>query len=67
MPNASWFADLVHLADSNMNTLSPYLTSHHGIFSVGNVRASSVKRVASPVSEGAVVISCVWTHVSGTS
>jgi thioredoxin reductase (NADPH) len=32
---------------------SPYATSHPGIFAVGDVRASSVKRVASSVGEGA--------------
>ncbi|MEO1745816.1 MAG: thioredoxin-disulfide reductase, partial [Pseudomonadota bacterium] len=44
---------------------SPYETSHHGIFAVGDVRSGSVKRVASSVGEGSVVISKVWEHVQG--
>jgi len=35
-----------------------------GIFAVGDVRAGSVKRVASAVGEGSVVISGVWEHVN---
>ena len=38
---------------------SPYVTSRPGIFAVGDVRADSVKRVASSVGEGSVVISAV--------
>src|SRR6267142_3736935 len=34
---------------------SPFATSHPGIFAVGDVRAGSVKRVASAVGEGSVV------------
>jgi thioredoxin reductase (NADPH) len=39
---------------------SPFQTSHKGIFAVGDVRAGSVKRVASAVGEGSVVVSEVW-------
>ena len=42
---------------------SPYVTSAPGIYAVGDVRAGSVKRVASAVGEGSVVISHVWHHV----
>jgi thioredoxin reductase (NADPH) len=42
---------------------SPFATSYPGIFAVGDVRAGSVKRVASAVGEGSVVISKVWEHV----
>ena len=41
----------------------PYETSGDGIFAVGDVRAQSVKRVASAVGEGSVVISRVWNYV----
>lgn len=34
-----------------------------GIFAVGDVRSGSVKRVASAVGEGSVVISKVWEFV----
>jgi thioredoxin reductase (NADPH) len=39
-------------------------TSRPGVFAVGDVRAGSVKRVASSVGEGSVVISKVWEHVN---
>ena len=39
---------------------SQYATSCPGNFSVGDVRAGSIKRVASSVGEGSVVISSVW-------
>ena len=39
---------------------SPYATSHARIFAVGDVRAGSVKRVASSVGEGSVVVSAIW-------
>ena len=44
----------------------PFLpgTNVPGIFAVGDVRAGSVKRVASSVGEGSVVISKVWEHVN---
>ena len=43
---------------------SPFGTSRPGIFAVGDVRSGSVKRVASSVGEGSVVISKVWEFVS---
>jgi thioredoxin reductase (NADPH) len=43
---------------------SPFATSMPGIFAVGDVRAGSVKRVASSVGEGSVVISKVWEFVT---
>jgi thioredoxin reductase (NADPH) len=39
--------------------LSPYATTKPGIFAVGDVRSGSVKRVASGVGEGSVVIQAV--------
>ncbi len=44
---------------------SPYATSCAGIFAVGDVRSGSVKRVASSVGEGSVVISKVWEFLDG--
>ena len=38
---------------------SPYATTRQGIFAVGDVRSGSVKRVASGVGEGSVVIQAV--------
>ncbi len=42
----------------------PYETSEPGVFAVGDVRAGSVKRVASAVGEGSVVISAIHAHLT---
>ncbi len=42
----------------------PYETSLPGVFAVGDVRAGSVKRVASSVGEGSVVVSQIFTHLA---
>jgi thioredoxin reductase (NADPH) len=44
--------------DRREQTFRPYLmeTSVRGIFAVGDVRSSSVKRVASAVGEGSICI-----------
>ncbi len=69
-PNTGWLSGLVELDDHGfvltgdaIGASSPYATSHHGIFAVGDVRAGSVKRVASSVGEGSVVIAKVWECV----
>lgn len=66
-PNTGWLSGLVDLDESGFvltgdeaGGASEYATSHPGIFAVGDVRAGSVKRVASSVGEGSVVISKVW-------
>jgi len=43
---------------------SPYATSMAGIFAVGDVRANFVKRVASAVGEGSVVISDIHRYLA---
>jgi thioredoxin reductase (NADPH) len=71
-PNTAWVLGTVDL-DKNGFVLtgvaagagSPYATSRPGIFAVGDVRSGSVKRVASSVGEGSVVISKVWEHLKG--
>jgi thioredoxin reductase (NADPH) len=68
-PNTEWLSGLVELDDKGFVVTgvglpsSPFATSYPGIFAVGDVRAGSVKRVASAVGEGSVVISKVWEHV----
>ena len=47
-------------------TTDGYATSLPGLFAVGDVRAGSVKRVASAVGEGSVVISAVHSYLGGT-
>lgn len=42
----------------------PYATSVPGIFAVGDVRSGSVKRVASAVGEGSVVVAMVHSYLS---
>src|SRR5580700_7897829 len=71
-PNTEWLSGLVKLDDKGFvitglgagSAASPFATSLPGIFAVGDVRAGSVKRVASSVGEGSVVISKVWEHVN---
>jgi thioredoxin reductase (NADPH) len=71
-PNTEWLSGLVKLDDKGFvltgsgegSATSPFATSHPGIFAVGDVRAGSVKRVASSVGEGSVVISKVWEFVN---
>ncbi|SOB86550.1 thioredoxin reductase (NADPH) [Sphingomonas guangdongensis] len=70
VPNTVWLADLVRLDDkgfvltgADAGAAAPHATSCPGVFAVGDVRAGSVKRVASSVGEGSVVISSVWSHV----
>ena len=41
----------------------PYETSVPGLFAVGDVRSSSVKRVASAVGEGSVVVSQIHEYL----
>jgi thioredoxin reductase (NADPH) len=45
-------------------THDDFATSLPGVFAVGDVRARSVKRVASAVGEGSVVISAVHSHLA---
>jgi len=72
-PNTDWLSGLVALDDKGFvltgaaaGAASPYATSHPGIFAVGDIRSGSVKRVASAVGEGSVVVSKVWDYVNST-
>ncbi len=63
-PNTGWLSGLVDLDDKGFVLAGDgFATSCPGIFAVGDVRTGSVKRVASAVGEGSVVISGVWAHV----
>jgi thioredoxin reductase (NADPH) len=70
-PNTDWLGGLAQLDAKGFictgpdcgRDHSPYETSCAGLFAVGDVRATSVKRVASAVGEGSVVISQVYAHV----
>ncbi|QUJ76833.1 FAD-dependent oxidoreductase [Sulfitobacter albidus] len=70
-PNTGWLSELCALDDKGFVKTgaaaggdSQFATSCPGVFAVGDVRATSVKRVASAVGEGSVVISQVWEHVN---
>jgi len=70
-PNTDWLSGHVKLDDKGfvltgnaVDQNSAYATSCPGIFAVGDVRAGSVKRVASAVGEGSVVISRVWDYLN---
>ena len=43
---------------------SPYATTKAGVFAVGDVRAGSVKRVASAVGEGSVVVQAIHQYLN---
>ena len=70
-PNTGWLSQLVELDDKgfirtgdDVGRSNAFETSHERIFAVGDVRAGSVKRVASAVGEGSVVISQVWSRLN---
>ncbi len=70
-PNTEWLAGCVDLDrsgfvetgfpdDGELATPStPYRTSKPGVFAVGDVRSGSIKRVASAVGEGSVVVAAI--------
>lgn len=69
-PNTKWLANLAELDTRGfvltgraVDRESQYATSCDGVFAVGDVRAGSVKRVASSVGEGSVVISQIWSYI----
>ena len=70
-PNTEWLSGMVDLDErwfvktgDAVGAAGSYATSHPGIYAVGDVRAGSVKRVASAVGEGSVVITDVWGFVN---
>jgi thioredoxin reductase (NADPH) len=68
-PNTEWLDGCLDLdpkgfvltgaAEAGSAPPSPYATPTAGIFAVGDVRAGSVKRVASGVGEGSVVVQAI--------
>ncbi len=70
-PNTDWLSDLAELdnrgfvlSGETVGATSSYATTYPGLFAVGDVRARSVKRVASAVGEGSVVISDIWNFLN---
>jgi thioredoxin reductase (NADPH) len=64
-PNTSWLASCNILVDrkgfvlTGGNGRHPLATSLEGVFAIGDVRADSIKRVASAVGEGAQVVAAL--------
>lgn len=50
--------------DEGRALTSPFATSQPGIFAVGDVRSGSVKRVASSVGEGSVVVQAIHQYLN---
>jgi thioredoxin reductase (NADPH) len=71
-PNTQWLNGLVNLDEKGFVKTgalvaveqTPYATNLPGIYAVGDVRSGSVKRVASAVGEGSVVISDVHQYLA---
>jgi thioredoxin reductase (NADPH) len=65
VPRTDWLgAAGVELDDKGfIRTRESFATSVAGLFAVGDVRAGSVKRVASAVGEGSVVVSAVHSYL----
>ena len=71
-PNTDWLSDCLPLDDKGFiitggptaHGLTPFATPIPGLFAVGDVRSGSVKRVASGVGEGSVVISAVHAYLA---
>ena len=71
-PNTAWVDGCLELdpqgfvvtgAKAGSGADSPYTTSRPGIYAVGDVRSGSVKRVASGVGEGSVVVQAVHRYL----
>jgi thioredoxin reductase (NADPH) len=73
-PCTGWVKDTVRLDDrgfvltgNDANASTPrtlFETSLPGVFAVGDVRSGSVKRVASAVGEGSVVVQAVHARLA---
>jgi thioredoxin reductase (NADPH) len=72
-PNTGWLSGIAAtdekgfvLTGAAAGQTDDYATTAPGIFAVGDVRAGSVKRVASAVGEGSVVVSRIWQYLEDT-
>jgi thioredoxin reductase (NADPH) len=73
-PNTEWLTDSLAVdssgfvltgVDSGRPDASAFETTVAGIYAVGDVRSSSVKRVAAGVGEGSVVVQAIHRHLAG--
>lgn len=72
-PNTDWLSGIARtdakgfvVTGAAADQGDDYATTAPGIFAVGDVRAGSVKRVASAVGEGSVVVSRIWQYLEDT-
>lgn len=70
-PNTDWLCGCLELDGrgfvvTGTATGSPYATSRPGIYAVGDVRSGSIKRVASSVGEGSVVVAALHGFLNPT-
>jgi thioredoxin reductase (NADPH) len=64
-PRTEWLPDEIERDERGfVKASSDYATSVPGVFAIGDVRAGSVKRVASAVGEGSVVIQHVHRYLA---
>jgi thioredoxin reductase (NADPH) len=70
-PNTHWLSGLCRLDEKGfvmtgreVGGVSTFATSHPRIWAVGDIRSGSVKRVASAVGEGSVVVSAIWNALN---
>jgi thioredoxin reductase (NADPH) len=70
-PNTGWLGDTLALDDKGFictgpsaGSSLPHATSRAGIFAIGDVRSTSVKRVSAAAGEGSVVVSEVHEHLA---
>jgi thioredoxin reductase (NADPH) len=74
-PNTTWLGNQLDLDSKGFactgrtenGYVSPYATNRPGIYAVGDVRSGSVKRVASAVGEGSVVISEIHKYLASVA
>jgi thioredoxin reductase (NADPH) len=69
IPRTEWLRDVGAELDHTgfVTTRGTFATSAAGLFAVGDVRAGSVKRVASAVGEGSVVVSAVHSYLGAVA
>lgn len=75
VPNTGWLKDTIQLDEKGFvktgngveGSRSHFETSLPGVYAVGDIRSGSVKRVASAVGEGSVVVSSVHQFLSELS
>ncbi|MEM9514498.1 MAG: FAD-dependent oxidoreductase, partial [Actinomycetota bacterium] len=70
VPNTDWLPDDIEVDDRGFvvtGASSPFATSMPGVFAVGDIRSGSIKRVASAVGEGSVVVSAIHDYLESVT